>query len=258
MRTIALVHVALSVCVSLSAVCACKSHEVYVMSPHQRYDHNRTRSVVIALPDEGTANLPSASDTASSGSAPRTIKVRFRTADYAPESRHPFAIGYSSSAGEPLAIAQLVPVFTGLALPLSKAPIDGCSRCQSDRDDLVDYLATGPSAQAGIEPTGTAGDVSCTKKTYGPVLDSLARPELLSEATQQLKKDLEKVADITWADRVLDARYVPGAIREVIAFSFHDFWFVLYKFPTSQAFSRLVVVPGEPNVSRTEKRPGCS
>jgi hypothetical protein len=238
---------------------------VYMPSPHSRYDHNRTRPLTVAtFFEEGSAPLPGGAAV-----TPREpLFVRFRKADYAPQAKDLSRVDHPSagSSADGLPPAQLVPTFTGLPLPLSDDSIAGCApgRCRSDRDDLIDFLASGVAAQAGVEQAAAQGDTITTAAHYRPLLDLLARGDALASGAG-LEQALEPL-DVVWAEGVLDARYTPAAFAGVAAFKYRDFWFVLYKFPRKPpaaptGYSRLVVVPTELRQDICHKRPtspsGC-
>jgi hypothetical protein len=226
---------------ALGAV-ACAGDPTIAMigSPHDRYDHNRTRRIVY-VPAASVASAPIG-----------PLKVRKQ--DYAPQLGRPFNGSLVVDADAPppapapdgLPDARLVPVFAGLALPLDPKAPPGCAPpdCLSDRDDLVDYLATGPLAQAGVEPPATTGNVDETRRRYALVLDLLARPEALSGGPERLEARLKSL-DVSWADRVVDARYPAAAFASVAAFRYGDFWFVLYQLAGQSAYTRLVAAPAE-------------
>jgi hypothetical protein len=222
----------------------------HVGSPHERYDHNRTRRIVYA--PSGVAAAPLG-----------PLKVRRQ--EYAPQPGRPFngTLVVDADAPPPppaadgLPDARLVPVFAGLPLPLDARAPAGCAPpdCLSDRDDLVDYLASGPLAQAGVEPTAAAGNPDEARRRYAPVLDLLARREALAGGPAALEARLAG-SDVTWADRVADGRYPNAAFAAVTAFRFGDFWFILYRPPGQAAFTRLVAAPGgEYLLSLKKKRP---
>ncbi len=231
-----------------AAACGGAPSVAYVASPHDRYDHNRTRRVVYA---------PSGVVAAPLG----PFKVRKQ--DYAPQPGRPFNGTLVTDASAPppppapdgLPDARLVPVFAGLALPLEAAAPPGCAPpdCLSDRDDLVDYLAAGPLARAGVEPTAAAGNLDEARRRYAPVLDLLARREALAGGPAALEARLADL-DITWADQVVDGRYPAAAFAAVTAFRYADFWFVLYRLPSQGAYSRLVAAPAAGGLFSLKKK----
>ncbi|HEU4409841.1 MAG TPA: hypothetical protein VFS43_31600 [Polyangiaceae bacterium] len=232
--------VAAALAAAAAAGCAGGPVVAYVASPHDRYDHNRTRRIVYApAPNVGAGPVG-------------PLKVRKQ--DYAPQPGRPFngTLVVDADAPPPpapldgLPDARLVPVFAGLVLPLDPSPPQGCAPpdCLSDRDDLVDYLATGPLAQAGVEPAAAAGNVDEARQRYAPVLDLLGRRDALAGGPERLEARLRGL-DVTWADRVVDGRYPAAAFASVAAFRYGDFWFVLYRLAGQPAYTRLVAAPAD-------------
>ena len=246
-------------------VTGCGTTSVHVLSPSERYDHNRTRPVCIvesAQPLPCTPPAPSvpATDTSPAASAtgtpPQARMLRVGTEHYAPQSVAPYHVQFAQAdtSTDALPPAQLVPIFTGVALPLSAAPIAGCGVCVPDRADLTDYLASGPGKFAGVDAPDTQGDVTSTAAQYRAVLDLLSRRDFATLKREQLKALLD-VLKVKWADEVLDSRYPPAAFTDVLAFRSADFWFVLYRFPEKSGFTRLVVVPTGLSQNPKAKRP---
>ncbi len=231
---------------------------VHIPWPSDRYDHNRTRLVSLELP---------APPSASSGAAVAAPFVRthgpYKNADYAPENSAEFSVRFAIRPGEMAAgvdrlpAANLVPAFTGLPLPISRASCTESAKCASDRDDLIDYLSAGPGAQVGVERGSAIGDVGGTESTYAPILDVLVDPDLASRSKSMIQWELGLVTD-RFADTVSDSRYPPGAISDSIAVRFCDFWFVLDRFPNRTGFTRLVVVPVDFKQNIAGKQPGAS
>jgi hypothetical protein len=207
------------------------------------------------VPSSELATVPSPPAAAAPGAS--TSPVRFRKADYAPQARRLFEVAYAhpDSSGDGLPTATLVPVYPGLPLPLSAAPVEGCDACLSDRQDLIDYLATGTGAQAGVEPPDAQGDTAAAARELAPLLDALSRADWLAAPATGLRAALTGLK-VTWADGVLDARYAPAAFASVLAFEHQGFWFVLYQFPEQAAYSRLVVIPTAFRQDICRKRPG--
>jgi hypothetical protein len=145
-----------------------------------------------------------------------------------------------------------VPIFSGVPLPLSRAP---ARSGRSDRDDLIDFLAAGPDAQDGIEEARMPGDIGGTAARYQPVLSLLESADLLGLGRTGIAK-LDAYRDLQWADDLIDSRYRGRAFADIQAFRFRDFWFVLYQLPDKQSFSRLVVLPIKTRgQNRDEKTP---
>jgi hypothetical protein len=250
-------------------------------SPQGRYDHNRLRPLEVAsrLTSGGVTPLaprpappshnPAAAPEGPAPSPPAgvppvaaapgacTSPVRFRKADYAPQARRLFEVVYAhpDSSGDGVPAATLVPVYPGLPLPISAAPIEGCPELPSDRQDLIDYLATGAGAQAGVDAPDVQGDTQTAALEFGPLLDALSHADGLVAPATGLRAALDGL-DVTWADGVLDARYAPAALVSVLAFEHRGFWFVAYQFPGQRAYSRLVVIPGAFRQDICKKRPG--
>ena len=232
---------------------------MHVSWPSDRYDHNRTRLLSLELP---------APPSASSGAAAAAPFVRahgpYKNADYAPENSGEFSVRFAIRPGEAAAgvdglpAGNLVPAFTGLPLPLSRASCTESAKCTSDRDDLIDYLGAGPGAQVGVERSRVIGNVaSATESTYAPILDVLVDPDLASRSRSMIQWELGLVTAHV-ADTVSDSRYPPGAISDSIAVRFCDFWFVLERFPNRAGFTRLVVVPVDFKQNIAGKQPGAS
>jgi hypothetical protein len=181
---------------------------------------------------------------------------RFRAESYAPQGTTPYHVQYAQGdkTADSLPPAQLVPIFTGLPLPLSSAPVAGCDSCVSDREDLTDFLASGPGVLAGVDVPDMQGDVTGTKRRAAAVLDRLARPDIVKLDRQQLEA-LFAALEVEWADLVVENRYPPAAVVEKAAFLWQGFWFILHRFPGSAGFTRLVVVPSRLEQNLFEKRP---
>jgi len=90
---------------------------------------------------------------------------------------------------------------------------------RSDRDDLIDFLAEGPYAQAGVERGETMGDTKSAQMAYAPVLEFLGSRERLSEGRAQVVRRLSGL-NIVFADEVVDARYRLRAFADVLAFRY--------------------------------------
>jgi hypothetical protein len=161
-----------------------------------------------------------------------------------------------TAAPDPLPAANVVPVFTGVPLPLS-AVKERSDR--SDQGDLLDFLAR--PLHAGIEDPGGSADLHDVAQKFKPVLDFLADAQSLCATNRQQMVDrllsqriVESRRDI--ADKVVDARYsVANSFGDVIAFRVKSFWFVIYRWRSCPGFSRLVVVSEEVNGSFLKSGP---
>jgi hypothetical protein len=145
----------------------------------------------------------------------------------------------SDSSTDTLPAANVALIFTGVSLPLSTAPV---KNGRSDRDDLIDFLADGPYAQAGVQPGETMGDTQSAQIAYAPVLEFLGSSDRLSGGRVQVVRRLSSL-NVVFADEVVDSRYRLRAFADVLAFRFEKFWFILYQLPPNNHYSRLVVVP---------------
>jgi hypothetical protein len=145
----------------------------------------------------------------------------------------------SDTSTDTLPAANIVPIFTGVSLPLSTISVkDG----RSDRDDVIDFLAEGFNAQVGVQPGETMGDTKASQLAYAPVLEFLGSMETLSGGRAQVSRRLSSL-NVVFADEVVDSRYRRRAFTDVLAFCFEKFWFILYQLPGNDHYSRLVVVP---------------
>jgi hypothetical protein len=214
------------VSIILILVVSCSTVVVHMGSPYDRYDHNRTRAILIS---------------AATGSAETVTRVlgdevyRPSGSEYFPSAQY----AENSDSTDTLPAANVVPLFTGISLPLSIIPVKGG---QNDRDDLIDFLAEGPYAQVGVEPGETMGDTKSIRIAYAPVLDFLGSREHLSGGRAKVVLRLSKL-NVVFADDVVDSRYRLRAFADVFAFRFEKFWFILYQLPRNDHYSRLVVVP---------------
>jgi hypothetical protein len=211
-----------ALCVAALAGC-CHSVVVHVGAPYDRYDHNRSRGV-IADGVRGGQPTGLVDEVYSPWGEPSFPGVRFEE---------------DGSGDDGLDPGRLVPIFSGVPLPLSGAPVRGG---RSDRDDLIDFLAAGPDAQDGIEPARMPGDTRGTAARYQPVLSLLESVDLLRVGRTGIA-EVDAYRDLQWADDLIDSRYRGRAFADIQAFRFEDFWFVLYRLPEKQSCSRLVVLP---------------
>ena len=212
--------------VTLTFSCIHKS--VCVGSPYERYDHNRSRTIVVSLEESGSKMV--------------TRKVVDEV--YRPRGSDSFPIAqYSGDARgtDQLPAANVVPVFTGVSLPLSDESV---GEVRSDKSDLIDFLSDGPIAQTGVEPSETSGDHKAAEIAYGPILAFLGSQDQLTGDRNQLVAGLSSF-DAEVGDEVIDSRYRLRAFTDVLAVKYQQFCFILYKVPGSAYYSRLVVVPGK-------------
>jgi hypothetical protein len=215
-----------AISIVLFLVVSCTTIVVHMGSPYDRYDHNRTRGILtpVTIGSEETVTRVLGDEVyRPSGSE------YFASAQYAE----------NGSSTDTLPAANIVPLFTGVSLPLSAVPVkDG----RSDRDDLIDFLAEGPYAQVGVQPSETMGDTKSAQLAYALVLDFLGSRERLSGGRAQVVRRLSSL-NVVFADDVMDSRYRLRAFADVLAFRFEKFWFILYQLPRNDHYSRLVVVP---------------
>ena len=204
----------------------CTTITVHMGSPYDRYDHNRTRAILVPV---------------TLGSEEMVTRVLGDEA-YRPSGSEYFMrakYAESDSSTDTLSAANVVPIFTGVSLPLSTVPVKDE---RSDRDDLIDFLAEGPYAQVGLQPGETMGDTKSTQIAYASVLEFLGSRERLSGGRVQVVRRLSGI-NVVFADEVVDSRYRLRAFADVLAFRFEKAWFILYQLPGNNHYSRLVVVP---------------
>ena len=206
----------------------CTTVVVHMGSPYDRYDHNRTRAIITSI---------------TTGSTEAVTRV-LGDETYRPSGSEYFLraqYAENDNSTDTLPAANVVPLFTGVPLPLSSVPVKGG---RSDRDDLIDFLAEGPYAQVGVQPGETMGDTKSAQIAYAPVLDFLGSRESLSGGSAQVVRRLSSL-NVVFADedKVVDSRYRLRAFAHVLAFRFEKFWFILYQLPRNDRYSRLVVVP---------------
>jgi hypothetical protein len=213
----------------LGVSCGPKQRVVIISSPYERYDHNRTKKIIIEF--SGTAEEKS---------------FEIKDEDYIPRGSKKFPAAHYTgkiSTVDELPVANLVPIFTGVILPLSDDSSVGSAR--SDREDLIDFMAEGPLAQVGVEPGDMAGDIETTRKLFKPLLDLLDSEEELEGDREQMINRLSSKLDIVIADEIIDSRYRLRAFSDVLGLCYEKFWFVLYKTRRTDYYSRLVVVPAK-------------
>ncbi len=204
----------------------CTTVGVHVGSPYDRDDHNRTRAIITSIATGSTEAVTRVlgDETYRPSGSEYLLKAQYAEIDNSTDS---------------LPAANVVPLFTGVSLPLSTVPVKSG---RSDRDDLVDFLAEGPYAQVGVQPGETMGDTKSTQIAYAPILDFLGSRENLSGGNAQVVRQLSGL-NVVFADEVVDSRYRLRAFAHVLAFRFEKFWFILYQLPRNDRYSRLVVVP---------------
>ena len=212
----------------------CCSTTLFIGAPQLRYDHNRTQALKTWAYNERHDGPPTELTLAAGPS-----DEVYRPASY---RAFPRAASNGATNGDLLPAASLVPVFTGVPLPLSHSPPTD-TNAVSDRDDLLDFLADGILSQAGVERGGALENIAAlAEKAYTPMLD------LLESATQLKSRE----AVLAWASthcvnhtfNVVDSRYRARAFADIVGLHYRDFWFVLYRLPKAAGYSRLVVVPG--------------
>jgi hypothetical protein len=206
----------------LALFTACEPTLIVVGSPCQRYDHNRTQP--LSLPSQGSTIVTT------------KVYIPFGSEDFPKlEANTPSLDG--------LPIANLVPTFTGVPLPLSTAPaLNG----KSDYDDLLDYLSSGPEADHGVEPPSTAGELTeKTKTKYKRILELLTSDQLLrsDEATIREWAKNSSIRRKHIVSQWVESRYSADSFQNALGIQFGDFWFLFYRLPERESFSRLVVVP---------------
>ncbi len=225
----------ISIAVLLLGLASCRSTPVVVQmgSPIDRYDHNRSCEVTATAINRGNRT-------------PIDEELYVLCAESVPcDHDDPtccsttIAISGSRPAADGWCDAQLMPVFTGVRLPLSEEA-GACGR--SDRGDLVAYLARGPFARHGVAAGAIEGDRIQAGRDYQPALEVLASEEVLLHDTPELDRLLKarRFKTTTFVD---DSRYPLASFTGVVALHHLDFWFVLYRLPSQERFSRLVVVP---------------
>jgi hypothetical protein len=206
----------------------CCSKVVTVGSPYDRYDHNRTQQIEVILQGGN-----------------QSVLTRYVVDEvYIPYGSQYFPIVHyegKDDGPDRLPAGSLVPIFTGILLPLSDEVIAGS---KSDRKDLIDFLAKGPWAKNGVEPGDTAGDAKSAEIAFKPVIDLLESRTRLAEPKEKIIESMSSFS-IDVADEVIDSRYSLASFKEVMAFGSDKFWFILYKIPDNDYFSRLVVVPAK-------------
>ncbi len=235
----------------------CKSEPkiLKIGSPHNRYDHNRTKKILIKLPYERVKPIldfyaPKDKDCEPEENQKQSDFMlsisKLENRNYRPMGSKEFPSAQFEGEGnngfpDKLPAANIVPVFTGVRLPLSdkSAPNNG----KSDRADLIDYLSEGPLAHAGIEPKKLTGMSDTIKTTYKDLFDFLGSKEKLTGERSQIIERFSPDLKIEIADEVVDSRYRIRSFSDVLGLRFKEFWFILYKLPGLDYYSRLVVVP---------------
>jgi hypothetical protein len=113
---------------------------------------------------------------------------------------------------------------------------------QSDRGDVIDFLAAGPYAKTGVHPAELTGDTQQAEILYGPILAFLSSEEQLTGTRSEVMGRLSPYP-VDFADQVLDSRYSGSSFQDILAFKYEKFWFILYRLPDRPSYSRLVIVP---------------
>ncbi|HEX5050777.1 MAG TPA: hypothetical protein VFZ65_03295 [Planctomycetota bacterium] len=237
-------------CTALAPPACCgPAHDPVVIGAAQdRYDHNRQTRVL-----EWSYQVRSEDGSPQ----PRTLNAGRLARD---EAYTPFALpsvpsARTGEAADALPAAHLVPVFTGVPLPLPPTGGDPTGT----RADLVDFLGTGPAAKAGVERPELQGALPDeTARRYGAMLELLGSATLLAN----------RAAVLAWAEAhgvvhsfdVADSRYQASSFADRVALREGAFWFVLFQLPAANGpplgYSRLVVVPAGPLRQSPDKGPG--
>jgi hypothetical protein len=173
----------------LFLVVGCTTIAVHMGSPYHRYDHNRTRVILTSI-------TPGSEETVTRVLGDEAYRPS--GSEYFPRAKY----AESDSSTDTLPAANVVPIFTGVSLPLSSVPVKSG---RSDRDDLIDFLAEGPYAQVGVQPGETMGDTKSTQIAYAPVLEFLGSRERLSGGRVQVVRRLSGI-NVVFADEVVDSR----------------------------------------------------
>ncbi len=233
----------------------CKSETkiLKIGSPHNRYDHNRTKKIIIKLPYERIKPILDFYTPKDKDCEPKEKQEqgdfvlsisKLENGNYRPKGSKEFpSAQFEGNNGAPdeLPAANIVPVFTGVRLPLSDNSVPNTGK--SDRADLIDYLLAGPLAHAGIKPKKLTGIIDTIKITYKDLLDFLGSKEKLTGERKQIIERFSPGLEIEIADEVVDSRYRIRSFSDVLGLRFKEFWFILYKLPGLDHYSRLVVVP---------------
>jgi hypothetical protein len=229
----------IAVCMSaLIFMCNCGKETVVVGSSFDRYDHNRSKSICII-------------------SKPGDTLYKGLIADecYSPHGSKSFprVVFKNDSLGKDgLPSAITVPLFNGIRLPLQTT---STNKEQSDKSDLIDFLSTGPLAQAGVSIPDMSGDAKATEIAYASALDFLSSTNNV-EGNRTTVISRLKSSGLKIADEVIESRFRQRAFADILAFKQGDFWFVMYKPPTLNYYSRLVVVAAtSKRPSRSEEKP---
>lgn len=213
-------YLAWAVAIAIAGCCHRPPAVIHMAWPHDRYDHNRAQLIVSPALHEGH---------------PTSVTDEV----YTPAGRlgfPPVALASGSPSPDGVPVAGLVPIFTGVPLPLSS------EGKPSDRADLIDFLAEGPDAQRGVERGDMQGGTKETERQFKALLDLLASPSQLGGGAQTIQR-WAAARGITSTQAVVDSRYRPSAFADRIAVYCDHFWFVLYQLPKQDHFTRLVVVP---------------
>ncbi|MEO6597093.1 MAG: hypothetical protein ABIP94_20300, partial [Planctomycetota bacterium] len=188
-----------------TACCGPTQDLVVIGAAHDRYDHNRqTRFLTWSYQDR----IPGGERETKTLILNRTS----RDEAYTPlgHSAVPSAVG--SEAVDALPAAHLTPVFTGVALPLATP---------GDRDDLIDFLGTGPAAKAGVERRDVQGALpSETERRYQAVLDLLASATQLASRAKVL--EWAAANGVRHSFDIVDSRYQASSFADRVALRHGD------------------------------------
>jgi hypothetical protein len=204
---------------------ACHQSVVFIGLPQDRYDHNRT--IEISIVAKALAAKP------------------FLLANeyYGPRSSDIFptvSLKELGPAYDGLPDAVMIPVFTGLLLPLDSRP---GGRQAGDRRDLLEYLAAGIMAGTGVEAAGVSGDVIQAEREFQSLLSFFESADALKGSRADILKRLSAAKIKGCPATIKDSRFNSKSFEDTFAVRFRQFWFILFKIPGQASYSRLVVVP---------------
>ena len=220
---------------ALLLLCLCSKDVVYLGPAVSRYDHNRSKTIIIQSKSGDTLFSGLVSDNIYTPKGSKVLPVvTFKNSD--------------SLAKDNLPPANLAPIFNGIMLPLQDT---SQGKEQSDKKDLIDFLSKGPLAQCGVTIPDMSGDSKGTSIAYKEALDFLSSINNLRGGRDTVISKL-KGRNLPIAGSIMESRYRDRAFSNILGFKQNDFWFVLYKLPGMDYYSRLVVVPA------TSKRPARS
>ncbi|MHC4943158.1 MAG: hypothetical protein ACYTG7_09090 [Planctomycetota bacterium] len=214
------------------ASCNSSSPRVCIGPPQDRYDHNRTLFI-----GQWTYKKWTEAD------EPENMILELdrlaKDAVYTPIGDDSAPRAFLGEDGLPA--ASLVPIYTGVPLPLSKESAGETS----DLEDLIDFLGSGPLAHQGVETPEMAGALPDEQKAkFQAMIDLLASESYLADRKRVVA--WAKKNKVEWTFDIIDARYPAAAFSDRMAILYEDFWFVLFSPINEESFTRLVVVPAEP------------